>query len=203
MQAHLPILCCLPSNKQRLGPLLFSDTAEERFGGKMKGNRVYILSIFFLCLYLHNCCEIIMSESSDLKNHMPFPLKWQLRHLYCCRVSDSNTCRSAEDNLSFDIFDILSMGASWSQSRPFGVVGREQRVSCALAPVTCWCANSCRGRRGKNYLLNLGVYEDAETSRLPNGSARLCHLAMGTGPFQGDPVQWALRGKDPFAICEL
>lgn len=167
----------------------------------MKGNRQFIFFqfSFFASIF------IIAGRSLCLNHqtwrticHFPLNDSWEI-YLYCCRVSGSNICRSAEDNLSLDIFDRLSMRASWSQSWPFGVVGRgEQRVSCALAPVTCWCANSCRGRRGENYLLNLGVYEDAEASRLPNGAVHVCHLAIGTGLFQGDPVQWALRGKGPF-----
>lgn len=144
---------------------------EDRFRGKMKGNREFIFfqfSFFASVFIIAGSLLYLNHQTWRTICHFPLNDSWDT-YLYCCMVSGSNICRSAEDNLSFDIFDRLSMRASCSQSWPFGVVGRgEQRGSCSLAPVICWCANSCRGRGHENYLLNLGVSEDAETSRLPN-----------------------------------
>lgn len=97
VQTHLPTPCCPARNKKWFVPLLFSDMDQDRFGGKMEGNREFIsfqFSFFplcpqFICLCLPNHWEIMMSESSDLKNCMPFPLKWQLRYLSLLLEGDS------------------------------------------------------------------------------------------------------------------
>lgn len=122
---------------------------EDRFGGKKEGNREFIsfqFSFFASVFIIARRLWCLNHQTWRTICHFPLNDSWDI-YLYCCRVSGSNICRSAEDNLSFDIFARLSMRASWSQSWPFGVVGRgEQRGSCSLAPVTCWCANSCKGR---------------------------------------------------------
>lgn len=155
----------------------------------MKGNREFIFfqfSFFVSVFIIAGRLLCLNHQTWRTICHFPLNDSWDT-YLYCCRVSSSNICRSAKDNMSFDISDRLSMRASWSQSRPFGVVGRgEQRGSCSLAPVTCWCANSCRGRGGENYLLNLGVYEDAK----PQGCQMELYMSLSSGHRH-----WAFSGR--------
>lgn len=84
-------------------------------------------------------------------------------------------------------------GPAGANHGPFRVVGRgEQRGSCSLAPVTCWCANSCRGEGGENYLLNLGVCEDPETSGLPNGAVHVFVIwPEALGPLGGSGIHFS------------